>query len=121
MSALTYEINQKKRDFDLTPGQYLTWNWGVSEFLPLKKDLSVLAEVGPIGYNSYQVTANSGSDASSLGTALQHVNGAGLQLGVTLPKPIWVFNFHWIHEYSSVNRFTGNAFMVTILFKLPVD
>jgi hypothetical protein len=40
-NALTWEINRRKRGFDLTPGQYLTWNWGVSQYLPLKKDTTV--------------------------------------------------------------------------------
>jgi len=34
-NAITWEVNRKKRGFDLTQGQYLTWNWGVSEYLPL--------------------------------------------------------------------------------------
>jgi hypothetical protein len=36
-NTMTWEIHRKKRNFDLTPGQDLTWNWGVSQFLPLKK------------------------------------------------------------------------------------
>jgi hypothetical protein len=40
--ALTYEIHGKKEDFDLTPGQNLTLNWGVSEYLPLSKEDSLL-------------------------------------------------------------------------------
>ena len=38
VTALTYEIHTDKEDFDLTPGQNLTWNWGISQFLPLRKD-----------------------------------------------------------------------------------
>jgi hypothetical protein len=30
LAALTYEIHGDKEDFDLTPGQNLTLNWGIS-------------------------------------------------------------------------------------------
>jgi hypothetical protein len=55
-NALTWELHREKRDFDLTPGRNLTWNWGVSQFLPLKKDKTVLLEVGPSGYGSFQLS-----------------------------------------------------------------
>jgi hypothetical protein len=48
-AALTYEINHNKQDFDLTPGQRLTLNWGISQFLPLTRDQKLLLEVGPAG------------------------------------------------------------------------
>ncbi len=61
IAALTYETNGKKEDFDLTPGDNLTLNWGISQFLPLRKDLSLLLEVGPAGYDTWQITHDSGS------------------------------------------------------------
>ena len=38
VTALTYETNGKKDQFDLTPGNNLTLNWGLSQYLPLKQD-----------------------------------------------------------------------------------
>ena len=67
-NALTWEIHRKKRGFDLTPGQNLTWNWGLSQYLPLKKDQSVLLEVGPAGYSIFQVSDDgAGTAAATLG------------------------------------------------------
>ena len=63
-TALTYEIHGEKEDFDLTPGQNLTLNWGVSQYLPLKKDKTLLLEIGPAGYSSWQITDDSGSAAA---------------------------------------------------------
>ena len=54
ITALTYETNGKKKDFNLTPGDNLTLNWGLSQFFPLKKDMSLLLEVGPAGYDTWQ-------------------------------------------------------------------
>jgi hypothetical protein len=116
-NLLTWEINQKKRGFDLTPGQHLTYNWGVSEYLPLKKDQSLLLEAGPAGYLSYQVTDDSGADARNPAVH-DHVNGVGVQVGVTIPKRSMVLNFHWFHEYSAAARFQGVAYGLSFIFKL---
>ncbi len=107
-SLLTWEIHRQKRNFDLTPGQNLTWNWGMSQFLPLKKDQSVLLEVGPAGYSSFQVSNDSGADAQNPGLH-DSAHAAGLQVGVTLTKRVMSLNFHWLHEFSSVDRFQGSA------------
>jgi hypothetical protein len=116
-SLLTWEINRQKRGFDLTPGQHLTWNWGVSQFLPLKKDQSLLLEVGPAGYLSHQVTDDTGAGARN---AAQHdqVNAAGVQVGVTLPKQMIVLNFHYFHEYSAVKQFAGNEYGLNFIVRL---
>jgi hypothetical protein len=107
-SALTWEIHQNKRGFDLKPGQNLTWNWGVSQYLPLKKDQSLLLEVGPVGYRSFQVSDDSGSAARNP-TVHDSVYAVGLQVGVTDPKRILLLNFHWFHEFSAVDRFQGTV------------
>jgi hypothetical protein len=115
-NSLTYEIHRKKRGFDLTPGQNLTWNWGISEFLPLKKDSSLLLEVGPAGYSVFQVTNDSGTAASNP-SVHDHVHAAGIQAGITFPKRPVVLNAHWFHEYSSADRFQGNAVGLNLVFK----
>ena len=107
-SALTWEIHQKKRNFDLTPGQNLTWNWGVSQYLPLKKDQSVLLEVGPAGYSSFQVSDDTGTQASNPNLH-DRVHAAGVQVGMTSVKRVMMLNFHWFHEFSAVDRFQGSA------------
>jgi len=107
-NALTWEIDQKKRGFDLTYGQFLTWNWGVSEYLPLKKDQSLLAEIGPAGYGNFQVSDDTGTDARNPGVH-EKVYAAGIQAGITIPKRMMALNFHWFHEFSAVDRFQGTA------------
>jgi hypothetical protein len=107
-NVLTWEIHRKKRDFDLTPGQNLTWNWGLSQYLPLKKDMSMLLEVGPAGYSSFQVSDDGGADARNPGVH-DRVQAAGLQVGVTSVKRVISLNFHWFHELSAADRFQGSA------------
>jgi len=107
-NVLTWEIHRKKRNFDLTPGQNLTWSWGLSEYLPLTKDQNLLLEAGPTGYRSFQVSNDSGADATNAGVH-DSVDAVGLQVGVTSVKRNITLNFSWLHEYSAVDRFQGNS------------
>jgi len=107
-NVLTWEIHRKKRNFDLTPGQNLTWNWGLSEYLPLTKDQNLLLEAGPTGYSSFQVSNDSGTDATNAGVH-DSVHAVGVQVGMTSVKRNITLNFSWLHEYSAVDRFQGNS------------
>jgi hypothetical protein len=107
-NVLTWEIHRKKRNFDITPGQNVTWNWGVSEYLPLTKDESLLLELGPTGYGSFQVSDDSGADAANVGVH-DSVHAVGAQVGATSVKRMISLTFSWLHEYHSVDRFQGNS------------
>ena len=116
MTALTYEINQKNEDFDVTPGQTLTLNWGISEYLPLTKDQKLLLEVGPTGYDSFQVTHDTGSDARNA-SVLDQVQSVGCQAGLSYVPWNTALNFLYFNEYSSVGRFQGQSFSLNLLIK----
>jgi hypothetical protein len=116
-NAITWESNRNKRGFDVTQGQYLTWNWGASQYLPLKKDQSLLAEVGPAGYGNFQVSDDTGTDARNPGVH-DKVYGVGVQAGITIPKRMMALNFHWFHEFAAVNRFQGSVLGLSFAFKL---
>lgn len=104
IAALTYETNGEKRDFDVTPGDVLTLNWGISQFVPLQKDMSILLEIGPAGYDSWQVTNDSGDGATN---TRDQVHAAGGQLGLTfVPWGVSV-NLHGFGEFASEARFQG--------------
>jgi hypothetical protein len=107
-NMLTWEIHRNKRNFDLTPGQSLSWNWGASQYLPLKKDNSALLEVGFAGYSSCQVSDDSGTDAVNP-SVHDRVHAVGVQAGVISVKRVMALNFRWFHEFSSVDRFQGNS------------
>lgn len=49
----TYEINQKKEGKSFYQGSHFILNWGLSQFLPITKD--VLLEIGTAGYSHWQV------------------------------------------------------------------
>jgi hypothetical protein len=116
LAALTYEINGDKQDFDLTPGQHLTLNWGLSQYLPLRKDQKLLLEVGVAGYSSWQITDDSGSDASNPNVHDQ-VHAVGGQLGLTYVPWDAVLNTHYFGEFAAQDRFQGQVFGVSVAKK----
>ena len=115
-AALTYEIHHKKHDFDLTPGQNLTLNWGISQFLPLTKDQKLLLEVGPAGYSSWQISDDTGSDARN-GDVHDDVHAVGGQLGLTYLPWQAVLNFHAFYEFAAQDRFQGQAYGISLVKK----
>jgi hypothetical protein len=58
--ATNWEFHGQKRTINITPGQAFTDEWGLGQIIPLKKDLSILAQAGVVGYDQWQVSANQG-------------------------------------------------------------
>jgi hypothetical protein len=114
MAALTYQINTKKRDLDVTPGQHLTLNWGISQYLPLTKDQKLLLEVGPSGYDDWQITDDSGGGADQ--NRVQ-VHAAGGQAGLTYVPWNAALNFHAFYEYSANSRPQGVSYQLSVALK----
>jgi hypothetical protein len=119
-NTLTFEANTKQRGFDITNGDFLTWNWGASLFLPLAKkgvEPKYLLEVGPAGYDQWQITDTTGSGATN-GNLHDRVHAAGLQVGTTyLPRGI-ALNFRFMDEYSASNRFQGHSFGLNFTYTI---
>ena len=116
MSALTYEVNTKKDDIDDTPGQDLTLNWGLSQYLPLTKSHHLLLEIGPAGYDSWQISDDKGSSARNP-TLHTQVHGVGGQLGLTYVPWNFALNFKGFQEFYAENRLQGQAFTVSASLK----
>ena len=114
--TLTYEYNGWKEGFDLKPGEFLTLNWGVDQYLPLNKDKSMLLEIGAAGYNSWQVSNEHGTDSMNP-TQRDIVYGAGGQIGFTYVPWNLIINFHAFDEYYAQNRFQGQAYGFSVVKK----
>jgi hypothetical protein len=114
--ALTHEVNGQKQDFDLTPGQTLTFNWGLSQYVPLDSEKKLLLELGPAGYDSWQVSHDTGSDAATP-NVLDQVHAAGGQLGLTYVPWSAVVNFHAFQEFAAQDRFQGEVFGLNLAKK----
>lgn len=114
--ALTYEIHEKKQQYDITAGQDLTLNWGISQYLPLMKSQALLLEIGPAGYSTWQVSDDRGSDARNPG-ARDAVHAIGGQLGLTYVPWGLVGNLHAFGEVDADDRFQGVAYGLNLAKK----
>jgi len=109
-----------------TPGQAFTDEWGLGQVLPLKKNFSKLLQVGVIGYDQWQVTANNGSfslagvilPASALPYYSVHAVGGQINY-IAPPKNISLF-FKYEHEYKSYSSLLGNTIVFGGTWTLPV-
>ena len=98
-----------------TPGQAFTDEWGLGQVLPLKKNMTQLLQVGVVGYDQWQVTANGGNvalgpiivPASQIPAYIVHA--AGGQASYIAPLKNLVLNFKYYHEYSANAHTLGNT------------
>jgi len=110
-SAVTGQLSK------ITPGQAFTAEWGIGQVLPLKKDLSQLAQLGLVGYDQWQVTANGGNylvaglPVSASTVPYYSVHGIGLQANYILPAKAVVLFFKYYDEYSAKARVQGRTFV----------
>ena len=100
-----------------TPGQAFTDEWGLGQVLPLKKDFSRLLQLGVVGYDQWQVTANGGTVPVGPITApasllpYYSAHAVGVQTTYVLPAKDITLNFKYEHEYTAYSHFKGNTFV----------
>ena len=111
-----------------TPGQAFTLEWGLGQVLPLKKNFSQLLQVGLIGYDQWQITANGGTvpigstnltiPASTL--PYYSVHAIGGQGSYILPMKNLTFYVKGEHEYTAYSHFVGNTFVYGLAWTLRI-
>jgi hypothetical protein len=105
VSALNrYEFNTEQRDTHVTPGDAYTLEWGVS------KTVAKVVDLGAVGYYQQQVTANSGSPASSR----NRVAAVGPEVSVVFPDLMLFVSLRYNYEFMAESRAQGNAVTLTI-------
>ena len=130
--ATIYEIHGQRQvnnvltsmPVNKTPGQAFTMEWGLGQVLPLKKDLSMLAQIGVVGYDQWQVSDNSGTSTLGLPAKLlpyYSVHAIGGQANFILPKKDLVFFLKGYDEYSALARPEGRTFVFgfSYTFRIP--
>ena len=126
-----WEVHQAKKDSNKTPGQAFTDEWGIGQILPIKKNFTQLLQVGLIGYDQWQITANGGTIPNPLpigppnlpagAIPYYSVHAIGLQANYILPVKNLSFFLKFEHEYRSVTHTLGNTtvFGAAWTFKIP--
>jgi hypothetical protein len=106
--ALTYEFSQDIEGVDVTPGQRLSVNLGVDQFLPLGES-GFLLELGAGIYGQFQTTDDEGSDARNPDVH-DRIFGVGPQIGLTYVPWNAAATFKWMREFETEDRFEGDNF-----------
>jgi hypothetical protein len=114
-AAMTYEYNSEQEGTDIKYGQNLWLTWGISQYLPLKKDNSLLLEVGPAGYYEWQVSDSTGGTSDP--DSRTQVSGIGGQIGLTYVPWNLILNFRGFYEYAAEERVQGASFSINLLKK----
>ena len=110
----TYEIHSEYDDVNITPGDRVSLNWGISQYLPLNDANSLMLEVGPMGYSQWQVEKDSGSDVDKNFIPKDQVHAAGGQIGLIYTPWNAFVQFHGLQEFGAEARFEGQFFTWTI-------
>ena len=76
--------------------------------------MSLLLEVGPAGYDTWQITNDSGSAGSK---SRDQVHAAGGQIGLTYVPWMLPVNFHGFSEFNAESWFQGSSFGLSIAKK----
>jgi len=125
--ATAWEIHGQKSGTNITPGQAFTMEWGLGQVLPLKKDMSMLLQLGLVGYDQWQVSKSSGTlfvggnpvDESSI--PFYSVHAIGVQANFILPAKNLLLFFKYYDEYRAFARVQGRTFAFggSYTFKFP--
>jgi hypothetical protein len=111
----------------ITPGQAFTMEWGFGQVLPLKKDMSMLAQLGLVGYDQWQVSANGGNYLvagvpvpASL-VPYYSVHGIGFQSNFILPGKNLALFFKYYDEYRAKATTQGRTIVFggSWTFRIP--
>jgi hypothetical protein len=110
--ATDWEIHGKKSGTNETPGQAFTIEWGVGRLVPLDKTMTKLLELGVIGYDQWQVTADGGTIGDGVPANLvpfYSVHAVGVQANFLLPAKNASFFFKFEPEYLAYSHPQGRT------------
>jgi hypothetical protein len=125
--ATAWEIHREESGTNITPGQTFTDEWGIGQVLPLKKDQSMLAQLGLVGYDQWQVSHSSGTLAVVGGTPIPEslipfysVHAIGVQANFILPAKDLLGFFKYYDEYRALARPEGRTFVFGFSWTLRI-
>lgn len=110
----------------ITPGQAFTMEWGIGQVLPLKKNMSQLAQLGLVGYDQWQVSSNGGSyliagvPIAASRVPFYSVHGIGVQANYILPTKNLVAFFKYYDEYLAKARPEGRTIVFGFSWTLKI-
>jgi hypothetical protein len=106
-----YEFNHDYdwAGLDVTPGQVLTMEWGLS------KSLTKFIDVGLIGYYQQQTTQTSVDEVGDVDNA--YVVGLGPEISAVCPKLGLISSLRYNYELAAENRPEGHRVTLTLTYR----
>ncbi len=96
-----YEFHSEKDDQDITPGNDFHFEWGVS------KNIAQVWDVGVVGYCQWQVTDDSGDDATWDQSVHDRVFAIGPEASLFIPSVKLFVSLRSLWEFEAVDRSEG--------------
>jgi len=112
--AGTYEISAGQQGTGITPGSDFTMNWGISQYVPLRSNKTLLLEIGPAGYCEWQTSYDHGSGVDPDNNPLSKIYAGGGQIGLTYVPWKAFLNVLYYEEFGAVARFQGQMLSVSV-------
>ena len=124
--ATALEFHGQKSGTNITPGQTFTMEWGFGQVLPLKKDMSILAQLGLVGYDQWQTSKSTGTltvggipiPESSI--PYYSVHAVGVQANIILPAKDLLGFFKYYDEYHALARPQGRTIVFGFSWTLRI-
>lgn len=103
-----YEVPTKRMHKDITPGNNLSFEWGIG------KTFQETSTFGVSGYCSWQTTLDRGSDVT-YPNVLDHVYGIGPEVQYFSPEHKVGFHFRYWWEFDARDRPEGTIMTLTLV------
>jgi len=110
MVGLTYELNSKIKDVEVTPGNRFTLEWAVSQFL------SDRFEIGIHGGHNWQISDDSGEDVYWDPAIHDRKNTIAFNASFWPLVERLMINFKYGFDFGLVQRFKNDSYLVNIVF-----
>ncbi len=114
MVGLTYELNGKIKDTDVTPGSRFTLEWGISQYFTEQ------FEVGVHGGHNWQVGDDSGNEVWWDRGVHDRKNTVAFNAAYWPWKERLMLNLKYGLDYSSRQRFENTTWMLNLVFLTDV-
>ena len=100
MGNLTYEYNNPQRDTSVTPGSYLTLDWGIGQYVTSNIELAM------VGYFQKQITSDKLPSDSQVPNQRSEAQAVGCEVTGWWGRQ-WKFTGRLLYEYEAKARQAG--------------
>ena len=110
MLGLTYELNTKIIDADFNPGDRLSLEYGLSQYLTERFEISIM------GGNNWQIADDKGEEVSWNAAIHDRKGTVGFAAGVWAVKQRFYVAAKYMVDYGARQRFYTPGFMINMIF-----